>query len=72
MFEVTCIDMPDGGNRKRCKYVDLEKKLKDKRCIIRIKNKDELCCTRAIATAIARMDKHKKMEKHKKRVYTTD
>ena len=35
--------------------------LAQKRCIIQIKNKDCLCCARAIVTARARLDRHPKL-----------
>ena len=41
------------------KYVNLEKFLREKQCIIQIINKDELCCARAIVTAKARLEKIK-------------
>lgn len=42
------------GNPGRMSY---EKLLKKRGCIIQIKNKDELCCARAIVTFKARVDK---------------
>jgi hypothetical protein len=36
----------------RYHYVDTERFLKDKRCIIQIQNKDDMCCARAIVTAM--------------------
>ncbi len=47
---------------KRCKYVNSDKFVVDKRCIIRIQNQDELCCARALVTAKARLDKHEKWD----------
>jgi hypothetical protein len=38
--------------------VDTERFLKDKRCIIQIQNKDDMCCARAIVTAKAKIDGH--------------
>jgi hypothetical protein len=35
-----------------------ERFLKDKRCIIQIENKDDMCCARAIITAKAKIDGH--------------
>lgn len=58
IFEVTLVDTPSGGTRKRCKFVNTEKFLCDKRCIIRIQNDDDLCCGRAIVTAKAKIDRH--------------
>ena len=39
-------------------YMDLDSFLKNKQCIVHIKNKDELCCARAIITAKAKIDNH--------------
>ncbi|XP_053397354.1 uncharacterized protein LOC128556395 [Mercenaria mercenaria] len=60
LFEVTVVDMPDGGTRKRCKHVNTEKFLHDKRCVIQIQNDDDLCCATAIVTAKAKLDGHEK------------
>ena len=66
IFEVTLVDMPEGGTGKRFKHLNTEKFLKDKKCIIRIQNNDELCCARAIITAKAQLDKHQKWESIRK------
>lgn len=59
-IEVIHVKLPSGkGNKKKC-YVDLEKSLKEKKSFIKINNKDQLCCARAIVTAKARIDKHPK------------
>ena len=60
VLEFTHVDMPNGGAQKRCKFVDMDKFLTEKRCIIRIQNQDDLCCARAIVTAMARLDNHEK------------
>ena len=52
------VKMPSGSgneNRKRC-GVNLQTRLSRKRCIVTIKNKDELCAARAIVTAIAKLE----------------
>ena len=52
------VKMPSGSgneNRKRC-GVNLQTRLSRKRCIVAIKNKDELCAARAIVTAIAKLE----------------
>ena len=59
-IEFIQVSMPVGGIGKRCRYVDLEKTLEEKRCFIRVQNKDNLCCARAIVTAKARLDNHEK------------
>jgi hypothetical protein len=55
IFEVTHVNMPTGGARKRCPYVDLAKTLKEKQCFIRIQNDDNLCCARDIVTVKAKL-----------------
>jgi hypothetical protein len=55
---ITHVSFPKGGTGKRCDYVDTERFLKDKRCIIQIQNKDDMCCARAIVTAKAKIDEH--------------
>ena len=59
-IELIHVSLPSGGTRKRCKYVDLEKSLQEKRCFLRIQNQDDLCCARAIVTAKARLDNHER------------
>ncbi|XP_062579153.1 uncharacterized protein LOC134241085 [Saccostrea cucullata] len=56
-MEVIHVKLPSGkGHKKKC-FVDLERELTKKKCFIRIKNKDDLCCARAIITARAKLDK---------------
>jgi hypothetical protein len=57
-LEATHVDMPTGGARKRCRFVNTNEFLLQKQCIIQIKNNDELCCARAIVTAKAKIDRH--------------
>ena len=52
------LNITKGGTGKRCDYVDTERSLKDKRCIIQIQNKDDMCCARAIVTAKAKIGGH--------------
>ena len=66
-IDIIQVHNPNGGRLKQG-YVNLERFLKEKQCIIRIQNKDDLCCARAIVTAKARLDKHEKWEQHKKRI----
>ena len=54
---VVHVEMPKGSGRKRRDYVNLESYLRKKDCIVQIKNKDELCCARAIIVAKAKYDK---------------
>ena len=52
------VKMPSGSgneNRKRC-GVNLQSRLSRKRCVVTIKNKDELCAARAIVTGIAKVE----------------
>lgn len=59
-IEVIHVKLPSGkGNKKKC-YVDLEKSLKEKKSFIKINNREQLCCAKAIVTAKARIDKHPK------------
>ena len=48
--------MPSGAGRKD-KYANLDRFLSEKQCIIRIQNRDELCCARALVTEKARLNK---------------
>jgi hypothetical protein len=54
-LNITHVSLPKGGTGKKCDYVDTERFLKDKLCIIQIQNKDIMCCARAIVTAKARL-----------------
>ena len=57
-LNITHVSLPKGGTGKRCDYVDTERFLRDKRCIIQIQNTDDMCCARAIVTAKAKIDVH--------------
>lgn len=57
-MELVHVHMPSGSGYKMKPVVDITKMLEKKKSIIQIKNKDELCCARAIVTAIARQEKH--------------
>jgi len=46
-IELVHVRLPSGSGRKRKCYVDLERTIDEKRCFIKIKNNDELCCARA-------------------------
>ncbi|CAB4036011.1 Hypothetical predicted protein [Paramuricea clavata] len=48
--------MPNRAGRKRRDVANLENYLTKKRGIVQIKNKDDLCCARAIAVAKAKLD----------------
>ncbi|XP_053406272.1 uncharacterized protein LOC128559126 [Mercenaria mercenaria] len=57
-IELVHVQMPVGSGHKRQPFVNLDKMLQDKKCIIQIQNKDKLCCARALITAIAQIEKH--------------
>lgn len=57
-MELVHVHMPTGSGYKMRPVVDISKMLESKRSIIQIRNHDELCCARAIVTAIARHEKH--------------
>ena len=62
------VKMPSGSgneNRKRC-GVNLQTPLSRKRCVVTIKNKDELCAARAIVTAIAKLEGFPNYRSYKK------
>jgi hypothetical protein len=59
-IELVHVELPSGDTSKRCKYVDLEQMMHEKRYFLRIQNKDDLCCARALVTAKARIDGHEK------------
>ena len=52
--------MPNGAGRKRRDVVNLESFPRKKDCIVQIKNKDDLCCARAIVVAKSKLDKDPK------------
>jgi hypothetical protein len=54
------VEMPQGGTGRKRDVVNLESFLRKKDCIVQIKNKDELCCARAIVVAKAKLDKDPK------------
>jgi hypothetical protein len=54
---VVHVEMPQGGTGRKRDVVNLESYLTKKRGIVQIKNIDELCCTRAIIVAKAKLDK---------------
>ena len=54
---VVHVEMPQSVGRKRRDVVNLESFLIKKDCIVQNKNKDDLCCARAIIVAKAKLDK---------------
>ena len=59
-FYITFIHapLPNGGAWSRSAAGSLATHLNKKRCVIQIKNKDQMCCARAIVTAKAKIDEH--------------
>lgn len=58
--EMTHVELPTGGTKNLSKYVDLERFLKTKQCILTIKNKDDICCARALVTTKEKLEKREK------------
>ena len=61
IIDVTLVDMHSSGVGQRCKYVNMQTFLQQKKCILRIQNDDELCCARAIVTSKANTDQNGKL-----------
>lgn len=57
-IDIVHVQNPYGKGHQKKLYVDIRNLLHTKGSIIQIKNNDELCCARAIVTAIARIEKH--------------
>ena len=57
---VVHVEMPHGGTGRKRNIVNLESYLTKKRGIVQIKNKDGLCCARAIIVAKAKYNKDPK------------
>jgi len=57
-MELVHVNTVSGSGYKMKPVVDVTKMLEKKQSIIQIKNKDELCCARALVTAMAKQDKH--------------
>jgi hypothetical protein len=71
---VVHVEMPQGGTGRKRDVVNLESYLTKKRGIIQIKNKDDLCCARAIVVAKAKLDKdpqYKSIVDHRRATQTT-
>ena len=61
-IEIVHVSLMSVGVGKRCNVVDLDKLIQIKKCFIRIKNADDLCCARVIVTAKARLEENAKWE----------
>lgn len=57
-MELVHVHIPTGSGFKQKACVDISKLLHSKRSVIQIRNKDELCCARALITAMARLESH--------------
>ena len=57
-IEIVHVNRVSGSGYKMRPVVDVAKMLDCKKSIIQIKNKDQLCCARALVTAMARHEKH--------------
>ena len=59
IVDIIHIETPRGSGRKRI-HLDIEEFLENKRSIIKIRNKDDLCLARALVVAIAKIEKDPK------------
>ena len=57
-IELVHVHIVSGSGYKMRPIVDISKMVEKKQSIIQIKNKDTLCCARALVTATARIEKH--------------
>ena len=57
-MELVHVHVPSGSGHKQKPCVDISKLLHTKGSVIQIKNKDNLCCARALVTAMARLESH--------------
>lgn len=57
-MEFVHVNMLKGFGHRRKPYVDIGKLLENKKSMIQIRNSDNLCCARALVTAIARIQNH--------------
>ena len=63
------VEMAYGGKGTKQSQINLEKHLMDKRSIVRVQNKDELCLARALIIAKAKIDcdsRYKMIANHRK------
>lgn len=66
-IDIVRVQTPNGKGHKQKAYVDIEKLLHTKGSIIQIQNTDDLCCARAIVTALARLEKHPQWDSLRRR-----
>ncbi len=57
IVDIVHVEMPNGSGKRKRDDVDLESYLQNKRSVVTIKNKDDLCLARALVVAIANVDK---------------
>jgi hypothetical protein len=67
------VEMPNGGTGTKRSEINLEKHLINKRAIIRIQNKDDLCLARALVVSIAKIEndsRYKVIANHRRPMQT--
>ena len=57
IVDIVHVEMPNGSGKRKRDDIDLESYLQNKRSVVTIKNKDDLCLARALVVAIANIDK---------------
>ena len=57
IVDIVHVEMPNGSGKRKRDDIDLESYLQNKRSVVSIKNKDDLCLARALVVAIANIDK---------------
>ena len=60
IVDIVHVEMPNGSGKRKRDDIDLESYLQNKRSVVNIKNKDDLCLARALVVAIANIDKDKR------------
>ncbi len=60
IVNIVHVGIPNGSGKRKRDNIDLESYLRNKRSIISIKNKDDLCLARALVVAIANIDKDRR------------
>ncbi len=60
IVDIVHVEMPNGSGKRKRDNIDLVSYLQNKRSIVSIKNKDDLCLARALVIAIANINKDKR------------
>ena len=60
IVDIVHVEMPNGSGKRKHDNIDLESYLQNKRSVVSIKNKDDLCLARALVVAIANINKDKR------------